>query len=477
MIAAGLDVERLAAFCGAELERWATPGVEVVAIKGDEVVFAGGFGRRRLDPDLPVTEHTVFAHGSTGKGFTAFLVGTLVDAGILAWDAPVRDYVPDLRIPDPALEDRVTIRDLLTHRSGLGRHDLAWICNPTWTRREFVGRLRHLPLSADLRQAFHYSNFGYVLAGHVVEVVTGSTFEDQLQERVFGPLGFERTYVSTAVALALEDHADPHRVLAGKPVSIPARPLEAASPAGGIWSCATDTARWLRLQLGDGAIDGRRVLSETNFKLTHTAWIPMPAQPAGDFELAGYAMGWCLGTYRGRRMVWHNGGVDGFYTEFMLLPDDGIAVGTCNNAGEAISQVVARHVVDELLQVESRDWGAELKELDAKGEAAAAESQPQPVAGTSPSHPLADYAGTFVHPGYGDLRFELRDGELRATLGEVELRASWRHYDTWDLRLATLSDHAISATFYTDPAGAVSEVFLPLEPAVEPIRFRRRTGD
>lgn len=462
MIAAGLDLGRLEEHCLAELERWGVPGVEVVAIRDREVVFAEGFGRRRLDPDLPVTPGTVFAHGSTGKGFTAFLVAALVDEGLLAWDTPVREYVPELRLADPAVADRVTLRDLLSHRSGLARHDLAWIANPGWTRPELVRRLRRLPLGGDLRQAWSYSNLGYILAGHVAEVVTGSSFEELLRGRIFVPLGLRRTYASTAEVQALDDHAEPYREKAGRPVPIPMRPLEGAAPAGGVLSCATDTALWLLLQLG-----------ETAPAETHALQMPMPGQADGEFALLGYGLGWCLGTYRGRRLVWHNGGIDGFYTEFLLLPDDGVAVGVCNNGGSVVSAAVARHVADLLLGVEAEDWGARLYE-QAHGDAA--EPEPSSVAGTSPSHGLEDFAATYVHPGYGELQVTVRDDELRFRLGELDLASAWRHYDTWDLSLATLDEVSFTATFVTDAAGVVSEVLAPLEPAVEPIRLRRRAG-
>jgi CubicO group peptidase (beta-lactamase class C family) len=450
---------RIADVGAAELERWGTPGLELIAIKDREVVFCGGFGRRSLDPDQPVTPDTVFAHGSTGKAFTAYLVSKVVEEGLLAWDTPVREYIPELRLADPVVAERVTLRDLLSHRSGLARHDLAWIANPSWSRRDLVARLRHLPLAHDLRQAWQYSNFGFVVAGHAVEAVTGSTYEEQLRQRIFEPLGLERSYARTAEMQAQEDHARPYRIKGGRAVAIPQRSLDSASPAGGVMSCARDTAKWLLLQLDGGE--------------TQQLQMPMPGGNDDDVVINGYAMGWCVGTYRGRKLVWHNGGVDGFYTEFLLLPDDGIAVGTCNNAGQLISQAVAREVADLLLGVEPKGWGAVVKDQVDKAEAQAGQGA-QPIAGTSPAHPLEEYAGTFVHPGYGDLAFELRDGGLAARLGETELQTAHRHFDTWSLTLATLGETSIPATFFTDASGKVAEVLVPAEPGQEPVRFRRQ---
>ena len=471
----GLDLRWLEDHVSQELEAWSAPGLEVVVVKDGETLFAGGFGRRRLDPDQPVTENTIFAHGSTGKAFTGFLVGTLVDEGVLDWDKPVREYVPSLRLSDSTVADRVTLRDLLSHRSGLPRHDLAWIANPSWTRSELVSRLRHLPLSKDLRETWQYSNLGFVLAGHAVETVTGSTFGEQLRRRIFDPIGFERTYVDTAEVLALADVAEPYRVEEGKVIPIPRRPLDNAAPAGGIMSCARDTARWLRLHLAGGEIDGKRLLSEASFRETHALQMPV-ALATGDEEygISGYAFGWGVGTYRGRKLRWHNGGIDGFYTEFMLLPDDGIAVATCNNAGEPVSLTVARSIVDHLLGADAKDWSAEAREQRDKAKAAGAGARPKSVPGTSPSQALEQFAGVYEHPGYGAVEFEVAGGALTARAGVLQLESKHRHYDTWELSPKTMSDLVISATFYTGPDGAVGDVFLPLEPTVDPIHFRRR---
>lgn len=450
-----LDLAWLEEHSLGELDRWSTPGVELVAIKGGDVLFAGGFGSRRVEADLPVTAASVFAHGSTGKAFTSYLVSGLVAEGIAGWDVPVRDYLPELRLPDPVVADRVTLRDLLAHRGGFARHDLAWIANPGLAPRELVGRLRYLPLAHDLRQACRYSNFGYVLAGVVVEALTGATFAELLRARVFEPLGFERTFTSSAEVLALEDHAEPHRAVGGAAVATAWRPLDNVAPAGGVLSCATDTARWLLAQLEGGD--------------THE---PQIALAAADEELAVtmYALGWCTGTYRGRKLVWHNGGVDGFYTEFLLLPEERIAVAACNNAGTLLSGALVRHVADVLLGVEPRDWSGHLR---AQVEKAAAEEAPRRVPDTSPSHRLDDYAGAFAHPGYGELLVDVHDGTLAVRLGELALEATYRHYDTWDLRLQTLGDITFTASFQTDPEGSVSAVLVPLEPGLEPIRFSR----
>ena len=183
-------------FVTGQLAAWEVPGCAIAAVRDEDVVLAAGWGRRDLAADLPVTPDTLFAIGSTTKAFTVATVGALVDDGLLEWERPLRDYLPDLRLHDPVVTDRLSIVDLLSHRSGLPRHDLAWLGHPGRSRAELVRRLRFLPLSRDLRQEFQYCNLGYLLAGHIVEVLSGTPWEDYLRTRLLTPAGMDRSNLS-----------------------------------------------------------------------------------------------------------------------------------------------------------------------------------------------------------------------------------------------------------------------------------------
>jgi CubicO group peptidase (beta-lactamase class C family) len=159
-------MDSIGPFVTGQLAAWEVPGCAVAAVRDGEVVLAGGWGRRDLEAGLPVTPGTLFAIGSATKAFTASIVGALVEDGLLEWDRPIRDYLPDVRLHDPVVSDRLTVVDLLCHRSGLPRHDLTWVSHPDVSRAELVRRLRFLPLSRDLRQEFQYCNLGYLVAGH-----------------------------------------------------------------------------------------------------------------------------------------------------------------------------------------------------------------------------------------------------------------------------------------------------------------------
>ena len=478
-----LDVEALSAHVAQELERFELPGVEVVVVRDGQVLFAGGFGRRDLERDLPVTPRTVFAHGSTGKGFTSFLVGQLVDEGLLDWDRPIREYLPDFRLAEAVASERITLRDLLCHRSGVPRHDLAWLANPGLDRGELVRRMRFLDLSRDLRTLFQYCNFGYVAAGFVCGHVTGSSYEQQLRERIFEPLGMSTTYLSTAEVTRLADHAQPYAERDGRIVPITYREASNVAPAGGINSCADDTARWLLCQLGGGELDGRRLISAGSLATTHSVQFPLSGLPIPEdraFRVHGYAMGWIVATYRGRHHLSHTGGIDGFTTEFQLLPAEKIGVAVSGNRNTAFPAALCRSILDQLLGEEARDWASEMREQHEQMMAAMKEQSEKGrkvVPGTSPAHPLGDYANRYEHPGYGTLQVEAEPGGLAISLGTLRFHVSHRHYETYDLKWRDLGDLSYTATFVTDESGSVSEVRCSFEPSTETVRFKRRADE
>lgn len=478
-----LDAGTLSEIVERERERFGVPGVEVVVVRHGEVVFAGGFGVRNVARSLPVTSETVFAHASTGKAATAFLIGQLVDEGLINLDEPIRTYLPEFRLYNPVATDRITLRDFLCHRSGLPAHDLAWLAYPEASRAELVRRMCHLPPNADLRASFQYCNWGYVLAGQVAGVVTGSSWEEQMRKRVFGPLGLKRTYVDVGTVRALEDHADPYQQTGDGPEPIAYRDAANVAPAGGIMSCADDVARWLMLQLNGGELDGTRLISEASLRQTHTVQSSVVSNPAalGGSHLVvyGYGMGWGVMTYRQRRFLTHGGGIDGFTTEFDLLPDEKIGVAVSNNISSPLPGVVARNIIDHLLGAEAKDWGKEAREQIDRAQAVQRQPQSRPAAGAvGPSHRLSAFAGTYTNPAYGDLVVALEGDALGVRLGTIEFASRHRHFDTWALDFAPLPEFDFWANFVTDETGAVAEARTNFAfGGGEIVVFTRRTAD
>jgi CubicO group peptidase (beta-lactamase class C family) len=473
-------VESVERFVVEQLAAWEVPGCAVAIVREGRVELAGGWGLRDREAGLPVTQDTLFAIGSVTKAFTATAVGALVDEGLLEWDSPLRDYVPGIRLHDSFVSDRLTIVDLLSHRSGLPRHDLTWIGQPGRSRTEIVRSLRFLPLSRDLRQEFQYCNLGYLVAGHVVEALSGLSWEAFVRGRLLEPLRMRRTNLSVDEMLADDDHAAAYTRRGGVIAGVPQRPLPAIAPAGAINSSAADMARWLLAQLAGGQLDGAAVMSAGTAKRQLTPHMLMP--DAGDMPgltQYAYGLGWSIGRYREHNVAMHSGGIDGFTAHCMLLPDDGIGIVVLTNTSASLMHlVVACRVLDELLGAEPLDVFSFLKpRFDAvmagMGEAKAAR---RIVPGAPPARTLSAYTGQYEHPGYGTLAIGLDGDALKPSFGSMDLSLAHRHYETFDLTWHEMGDQPMvfPLTFLSDPDGDVNALTVQFEPLVEPLRFGRR---
>jgi hypothetical protein len=244
-------------------------------------------------------------------------------------------------------------------------------------------------------------------------------------------------------------------------------------------SCADDTARWLLCQLGGGELDGHRLISTASLLTTRSLQFPvsgLPVEQDDTYRVHGYAMGWMVATYRGRHHLSHGGGIDGFTTEFVLLPSDHIGVAVCSNGQTQLPTALCRHILDSLLGAEPRDWGREMQAQSEKARAAMkeeAERDRRVVPGAGPAHPIAEYAGRYEHPGYGAVEVGGAGDALSVALGAMRFEVTHRHYETFDLKLSELGELRFTANFHTDESGSVSEVMCSFEPSVGTVRFTR----
>lgn len=472
-------MENIDRFIVEQLAAWEVPGCAVAAVRDAEVVLAAGWGRRDLEADLPVTSDTLFAMGSTTKAFTAATVGALVDDGLLDWERPLRDYVPDIRWHDPVATERLSIIDVLSHRSGLPRHELVWVGQPDRSRADLVRRLRYLPPSRDLREVFQYCNLGYLVAGYVVEALSGTRWEDYLRDRLLTPLGMNRSNLSVHDMRADQDHAAAYERRRGVVGPVPARPVAAMAPAGALNSCATDMARWLLAQLGSG----QAAMSPDTLARQHAPHMVLPEdQTFPTSTRHAYGLGWMLGRYRDHRLLDHGGAIDGFLADCMLLPDDGIGVAVMTNtSSNAMAPVVAYRVLDELLGLEPLDWSARLKDRydTVMGGLREARAARRVVPDAPAARPLEAYTGEYEHPGYGTLTITVEDGNppaLRPRLGTMDLTLVHRHYETFDLEWHELGGQfpVFPLVFLANPDGDITALTVALEPSVEALRFDRR---
>jgi CubicO group peptidase (beta-lactamase class C family) len=477
---------------------WKVPGLAVAVVKNGEVVLLEGYGVRDMASQAPVTPDTLFAIGSSTKAFTTTSLALLVDDGKLAWDTPVRAYLPSLKLKDPMASERMTPRDLVTHRSGLPRHDLVWYAAPL-SRKDLFSRLEFLEPSADFRARWQYQNLMFMTAGYLAGEVAGTSWEDFVRARIFGPLGMKGSNFSVEESKKSPDFAKPYQEKDEKVVEIPFRNIDAMGPAGSINSSARDMARWLMLQLGGGKVGDTQVLTGPGLLELHKAQAVV-GDSGQDPEITGtsYAMGWFVESYRGRVRVHHGGAIDGFISMVTFLPAEGVGVvALANLGGTALPGIVAQQAIDRLLGLPPIDWSARrlqrrdaVRKADKAGKAKGAEER---KAGTRPAHALDEYVGEFEHPAYGVVGVTRPTAPaapakpakgkapsplptLAASFHGIPMALEHWHFETWK---AVPSDPALSETtlfaqFHDGVNGDVDRLTMNLEPNAGEISFAKK---
>jgi CubicO group peptidase (beta-lactamase class C family) len=457
------------------------PGVAMAVVKDDEVIYAKGFGYRDVEKQIPMTPDTLLAIGSASKAFTTFAMGVLVDEGKLEWEKPVRNYIPWFRLYDSFASERLTPRDLVTHRSGLPRHDLTWYNNFEASREEFVKRLAHLKPTADLRETFQYNNLMFLTAGYLVEVLTDKKWEDAIRSHVFEPLGMKRTNFSVEDSQKDEDFALPYREREGKIEQIPFRNISNIGPAGSINSSVNEMSNWLLVHLNGGKFEGKQIIGAQTLQDMHLAHMPTGETPAiPEVTPSDYGLGWFVDTYRGHSRVCHGGNIDGFSALVSMLPQDGVGfVALVNKNGTPLPELLVRHASDLILNLEAKDWIAEAAERKAKGEEAEEEAKQKKhtrrKSGTKPAHKLEEYTGDYNHPGYGDLNVFIQKRQLHFTYNGINTPLEHWHYETFNgKRVDDPTFEDMRLTFRTDVNGNVASLEAPFEPTLDPIAFQKK---
>jgi CubicO group peptidase (beta-lactamase class C family) len=482
-LAAASALEGFDEFVSSAMKSWNVPGLAVAIVKDGSVVLAKGYGLRNVRSNLPVTTDTVFAIGSSTKAFTTMAMGMLVEEGALDWDVPVTKYLPRFALKDTFAGERMTPRDLVTHRSGLPRHDLAWY-NAALSRAELVERLPYLEPNAGFREKFQYQNLMYLTAGYLAGEVAGTSWEDVLRTRILEPLGMKNSNFAVSESQKTPDFATPYTLRKKAPIDVPFRVIDAVGPAGSINSTANDMAKWLQLHVGGGVVDGRRVVAARQVQEMHRPQMVIQSFPGmfedTEIQQPSYGLGWFVESYRGKKRVHHGGNIDGFSTMVSLLPDDGIGVVVLSNLNATpLPTIVARHASDRMLGLEPIDWNGRAltrREVAEKASAVASKAAGEErKTGTAPAHTLDEYAGEYSHPAYGSVVVTRQGAGLAARFHDIPIRLNHWHYDTFrgDVEDETLAEVKLFFQFFTDGQGEVDRVTVPFEPAVEPIAFRK----
>ncbi|QHL89453.1 serine hydrolase [Nibribacter ruber] len=420
------DLQKLDAYYQKALKDWNVPGMAIAIVKNDSVVFAKGYGVKDMQKGGAVDVNTIFGIASNTKAYTAAAIAILVDEGKLKWDDKVTQYLPYFQLYNPYVTKEANIKDLLSHRMGFQTYsgDLLWY-NTTFSRKEIVERAKYLQPTYGFRDGYGYSNIGFIIAGQVIEAVSGKTWEQFIQERILQPLGMNQTYTSInqlkGVANVTTPHANPAKE-GGKPVPTVLTAWDNWNPAAGIFTSVNQDVRWLKLQLNRGSYNGKRIFSEAS---SHMMWTlhnstPIPAQaqtlnPSTHFSGAG--LGWMLNDYQGRKIVVHGGGHEGMNSRTVLVPEENLGIVILTNSMSSIMAPIANYTIDQFLGIQNgRDWSQFNLEMAAKNRATQkAEEARQPKEKATKAkltRDLSAYTGTFYSPMYGNATVALQNGKL-----------------------------------------------------------------
>jgi CubicO group peptidase (beta-lactamase class C family) len=466
----------LDAWVARAMQTFDVPGLSIAIVKDDEVVTAKGYGVRRMGEPARVDEKTLFGIASNTKVFTSTALGLLVEEHKIEWDAPVIRYLPSFAMWDPYVTRELTIRDLLVHRSGfgLGAGDLLWWPESSYTRKEIAYRLRFIPPATSFRSAYAYDNVLYLVAGEVIEAVSGQSWEEFVASRILKPVGMTGSNVRHSSAGSGANVASPHAPVDGKVRPIRPFASDNTNPAGGINSSAEDMAKWMRVQLSGGTLPGgARLFSAATSRELTSLVTPIPINDPPP-ELArlkpsfnGYALGLGVRDYRGHKLLMHTGGLPGYVSRVMMAPDTalGIAVLTNQESGEAFDSIAYR-ILDHYLGAQPFDWIDAFKKVHERSEAKTVEAEKQSAGArdqsSRPSLPLAKYAGTYRDGWYGDVAITTTGGKLAIRFARTPaLEGTLEHWQH-DTFVARWRDRELRAdafvSFALKPDGSVDQV-------------------
>jgi CubicO group peptidase (beta-lactamase class C family) len=465
---AGLDE-----YVNKAIKDWEVPGVAIAIVKDDKIVLAKGYGLRKLGEPNPVDERTLFAIGSSSKAFTAAAVAMLVDEGKLKWNDPAARYLPGFEMYDPYVTRELTVRDLLSHRSGVERGDFLWYGTEN-DRDEILRRTRFIKPSWSLRSNFGYQNLMYLAAGQIVGKMNGKTWDEFIEQRIFTPLGMTSSGTTIRDFKSGDNLATPHAQFDDKVEPIAWRKIDNIAPAGSINSNVVDMAQWVRLQLGNGTYQGQRLFSSGAAKEMHNPQTIIPL--AGNMELLypeahflSYGLGWFLSDYRGKKVVEHGGAIDGMRAQVALLPEEKLGVVILTNMnGTPLPHILMYKVFDAYLEGNrQKDWSGDLlktfKTLQEQGKAAAKKQEEARVKDTRPSLSPESYAGTYKSDLYGDVKVTQQAGKLTVRFGPafVSELEHW-HYDTFRARFRGAGESKVFVTFKLNAQGKPDEMTLDM---------------
>lgn len=480
-------LKNLDSFANKVLKDWHAAGVAIAVVEKGKVIYTGGFGYRDYEKKLPVTDKTLFAIGSCTKAFTASLLGVLEKEGKLEIEKPVISYLPQLKFYNEYTAQHVTVQDMMCHRTGLPRHDFSWYAFPT-TRDSLLQRIAFLEPSYELRLKYQYNNFMFLVQGALAEKLTGKTWEQNVQERFFNPLGMTASNFSVANMKKAADASKGYTEKKDSIVAMDYYNIDAMGPAGSINSNAAEMANWVITWIQNGKFNGKEIIPSGYVSQAKSAQMVagsgLPDALSPDAHFASYGYGWALNSYRGHYRVSHGGNIDGFSASTTFFPTDSIGIVVLvNQNGSAVPGIIRNFIADKLLKLPAKDWNSMSRVQVFNQRMAAAKTKSSDSLlrkpGTQTSMPLKSYAGVYSHPGYGKLTIEYRNDSLLASSQILKLWLQHYHYDVFRPVAASASidlpnNNTMRFQFLMNALGETDRLSIAgFEPSVKELVFTK----
>jgi len=469
----GLDVE-----LEKVLEKLEEPGFAVAIVENDEILYSKGFGYRDYKNKIKVDQNTLFPIGSATKSFTSSLLGILRDKEKLDFEDSPIDHINELRFNNSEMNNMISIRDMMSHRTGLPRHDASWYFFSTFSKDSLVSRIKHQKPFTSVRNQWYYNNFMFMLQGVIAERITKKSWGENIKEMIFDPLGMNRS--STTIA-ELENSENAAIGYSEGFKKMDYYKIAAMGPAGSINSSVNEMSKWLITWINKGEYKGEKILSanyiEEAISSQSVITANLPNEVTPGLHLANYGYGWFLSSFNGHYRVEHGGNIDGFSTSASFYPSDKIGIIVLSNQNGSNTPSIVRNIIsDRMLDLKKTDWlklhldnvkEAELtqKELD-KNESS------NKVEGTSPSRSLDQFEGKYTNLGYGTFDISVRNDSLFMNIPKKAFWLSHHHYDTFlplEIKKGKIDfeEEGLLITFYADLLGEIKRLAVPLEPAIE----------
>lgn len=467
------------------LEITKSAGFAVAVVKGNEIIYSKGFGYRDYENKIPVDSNTLFAIGSSTKAFTSSILGQLRKEDKLSFDESPIKYVPDLKFFNDEMNNSIVIKDLMSHRTGLPRHDWSWYVFPTYDKDSLMRRVEFQEPFTGVRKQWYYNNFMFLTQGVIAERITGKSWEENMYERLLKPLKMTRSNLSIKELRKADNVALGYEIVDEKISKMDYYRIAGMSPAGSMNSSVNEMSNWLMTWLNKGKFEGNEIIPEAYINEAMSSQMvingALPDDEFPDIHMATYGYGWMLSSYKGHYRVEHGGNIDGFSADVIFFPSDSIGIVVlANQNGSSVPSLVRNTIADRLINVESTDWIKRYKDRKAKQEDVEEEAEAAPIQKKqAPQHQPKDFTGFYENLGYGQFEIIVENDSLFAVLPLWKLYLEHKHFDIYNSYKVTdegidISDEGLAFNFQIDNEGEIYNLKLKIEPTLQPLEFIRK---